>query len=206
MLPALDTAIAGTRRPPDEGGFTLIEVMVVLLVIAILLAVAIPAFLSVTTSANDRAAQSDLHLAVQAALEVESPLLNFSAATTTALHADEANLSFVSSVSVNARAINVYVPPMDPNDGAIVFAALSSDGMCWFAMVVATTPVAGTIGVTTYPAPPNAANARGVSSAGVYYGKQLDQDTSTTYCLGDNGPNRTTVGPTEHWVSTFSSA
>ena len=43
-----------------EGGFTLIELMVVLLIIAILLAIAIPTFLGVTNTAGDRAAQSNL--------------------------------------------------------------------------------------------------------------------------------------------------
>src|SRR5271156_5163867 len=43
-----------------EAGFTLIGLMVVLLIIAILLAIAIPTFLGVTGSANDRAAQSNL--------------------------------------------------------------------------------------------------------------------------------------------------
>src|SRR6202163_516694 len=43
-----------------DAGFTLIELMVVLLIIAILLAIAIPTFLGVTGSANDRAAQSNI--------------------------------------------------------------------------------------------------------------------------------------------------
>ncbi len=43
-----------------EAGFTLIELMVVLLIIAILLAIAIPTFLGVTNTAGDRAAQSNL--------------------------------------------------------------------------------------------------------------------------------------------------
>src|SRR5665213_2450835 len=47
-----------------EAGFTLIELMVVLLILAILLAIAIPTFLGVTSSANDRAAQSNLNTAL----------------------------------------------------------------------------------------------------------------------------------------------
>src|ERR1700694_4299845 len=43
-----------------DARFTLIELMVVLLIIAILLAIAIPTFLGVTGSANNRAAQSNL--------------------------------------------------------------------------------------------------------------------------------------------------
>ena len=45
----------------EDAGFTLIELMVVLLILAILLAIAIPTFLGVTKSANDRAAQSNLN-------------------------------------------------------------------------------------------------------------------------------------------------
>ena len=48
----------------DDAGFTLIELMVVLLILAILLAIAIPTFLGVTKSANDRAAQSNLNTAL----------------------------------------------------------------------------------------------------------------------------------------------
>jgi type IV pilus assembly protein PilA len=48
------------RRRDDEDGFTLIELMVVVLIIAILIAIAIPTFLGARQRAQDRAAQSDL--------------------------------------------------------------------------------------------------------------------------------------------------
>jgi type IV pilus assembly protein PilA len=48
------------RRGDDEQGFTLIELMVVVLIIAILIAIAIPTFLGARQRAQDRAAQSDI--------------------------------------------------------------------------------------------------------------------------------------------------
>jgi type IV pilus assembly protein PilA len=49
-----------SRRQDDERGFTLIELMVVVLIIAILIAIAIPTFLGARSRAQDRAAQSDI--------------------------------------------------------------------------------------------------------------------------------------------------
>jgi type IV pilus assembly protein PilA len=57
----------GSRPRDGEAGFTLLELMVVVLIIAILLAVAIPSFVGAQERARDRAAQSDLRNALTAA-------------------------------------------------------------------------------------------------------------------------------------------
>ena len=54
------------RIQKDEEGFTLIELMVVVLIIAILIAIAIPTFLGAQNRARDRGAQSDLRNALTA--------------------------------------------------------------------------------------------------------------------------------------------
>jgi type IV pilus assembly protein PilA len=54
------------RRRDEEEGFTLIELMVVVLIIAILIAIAIPTFLGARQRAQDRAAQSNLRNALTA--------------------------------------------------------------------------------------------------------------------------------------------
>src|SRR5580658_4710240 len=57
-------------REEGESGFTLIELMVVLLIMAILLAIAIPTFLGVKNGADDRSVQSDLTNAIISAKSV----------------------------------------------------------------------------------------------------------------------------------------
>src|SRR5713101_6228589 len=54
------------RMHREEKGFTLIELMVVVLIIAILIAIAIPTFLGARSRAQDKQAQSNLRNALTA--------------------------------------------------------------------------------------------------------------------------------------------
>ena len=122
----------------EDAGFTLIELMVVLLILAILLAIAIPTFLGVTKSANDRAAESNLNTALvnaKAAYQSQGQSYTNSSVTNStqfaaALQTAELSLTFGTTNSATQGNISVMVS----SDGnGIVLAAFSkSSNNCWY--------------------------------------------------------------------------
>jgi len=129
----------GRRADEDlEAGFTLIELMVVLLIMAILMAIAIPTFLGSQKGAQYRTIQSNLTNAVISAkaLYVTSGAYP-TVGITAQLGAAEPELTFVSGT---APPDDVYSStPTDlsvrvsPNGVVVVFTAETPDGRCWYA-------------------------------------------------------------------------
>ncbi len=94
----------------EEDGFTLIELMVVVLIIAILLAIAIPTFLGAQDRARDRAAQSDLRNSVTAAKTIATDNAgSFSTVDTAALTAAEGALTYAAGAPSTAASGTVTV-------------------------------------------------------------------------------------------------
>jgi prepilin-type N-terminal cleavage/methylation domain-containing protein len=162
-----------------EAGFTLIELMVVLLIIAILLAIAIPTFLGVTGSANDRAAQSNLTNALtEASAAYQSNNQTFVGTASMSVSAPE----FTWTGSANSAAAGSNVISMEPVDvssngdgqGIILAAESKNSTTCWFAVTLNATPnalltVAGDTTGRPFASTTNAET--GATSAGTYYSK-----------------------------------
>ena len=85
-----------------EKGFTLIELMVVVLIIAILIAIAIPTFLGARTRSQDRAAESELRNASTAEKVIYTDNQTFDA-TTAKLKTLEPSLNWNGGVPVTRR-------------------------------------------------------------------------------------------------------
>ena len=98
-------ASAARRRAGGDKGFTLVELMVVVLVIAILLAIAIPTFLGARERSQDRAAQSNLRNALTAAKVAYSNDGNFGNAAHDDLSDIEPRLNYVDGGTVAATAV-----------------------------------------------------------------------------------------------------
>jgi type IV pilus assembly protein PilA len=118
----------------EERGFTLIELMVVVLVIAILLAVAIPTFLGARERANDRAAQSNLRNALTNQLTFYADDQQFTQDPAELSGLDSSQLYAVPPASVPPSGTGIYVEVINtfqPGD-TVLLGARTPDGTCFW--------------------------------------------------------------------------
>jgi type IV pilus assembly protein PilA len=139
----------------DEQGFTLIELMVVVLIIAILLAIAIPTFLGARNSANARGAQSNLRNALTAEQTYWTNNQAFSADATAggALASIENSLNWTTTSPVSTNPANSVLVGIDasanPGTQWVELTAMGKDNNCYS---VAQVNVPFTSGANTIPA------------------------------------------------------
>jgi type IV pilus assembly protein PilA len=163
VIESIQRRLAARQGQDKQGGFTLIELMVVVMIIAILVGIAIPAFLGARKRAQDTAVKSNLRNALSTAQTIftdnqaylpvadvvgppavkgmvstladEEPSLTFQDGTTKS--------TIAKMISLNTAAnTGVATDPLDQ----IILASWSASGKCYYYRHVATAGVAGKSG------------------------------------------------------------
>jgi type IV pilus assembly protein PilA len=113
----------------DERGFTLIELMIVILIIAILVVMALPTFLGARSRASDRAAQADIRNAFAAERAYYTDTLTYTTdpATMTAIEPAITYLDGDTPLATDVAYLHLH-----PLPNAIFVSAMSDSGMCWY--------------------------------------------------------------------------
>ena len=123
-------------RAADDRGFTLVELMVVVLVIAIRIAIAIPTFLGARQRAQDRAAQSILRngiLAIQLMLDDNGRAVPNQATMITELGLIEPSITWVNHTT-DAQESSVTIS-LDDEPTFATGATGSRSGNCYYVRV-----------------------------------------------------------------------
>jgi type IV pilus assembly protein PilA len=118
------------RLAKDDEGFTLIELMVVVLIIAILIAIAIPTFLGARNRAQERSTQSNLRNALTAAKTIYTDNSTYVAATLVALEAAAPELEFVAAASASTDPKQISVSTPNANEVRMV-AKVAGQNKCF---------------------------------------------------------------------------
>jgi type IV pilus assembly protein PilA len=131
-------------RRERQAGFTLIELMVVVLIIAILIAIAIPTFLGARARAQDRAAQSNLRNALTAEKTYYADKQVYTGGATTAadLKSIEPSLTYDAAADTAPTQGSVAYAL---SGTAIVLGTKSASGTCFY---VKDNPTGATAGTT----------------------------------------------------------
>ena len=185
--------LLGRTGSEDEGeereaGFTLIELMVVLLIMGILLAIAIPTFLSVTGSANKTAAQSNLTDSITSATAIYTNTHGFTTTgatpvtMTTKLAKTQNTITYLTDVAIPAATKGKNVISVDVvNNTVVVMVAQDGKTVCWAAALNET----GTA-------------VTGIPVGNQFYGKKVAATACTPAAMITDG------GGTPGWAPAFS--
>ena len=114
----------------EEDGFTVLELMMVIMIIGILIAVLAPVFLGATDRARDRALEVNLKTALKAAQVVYTDKTDYTLATPATLTSQTGALTYLAGNVAPTSSLAVSVLPVNANQ--LVLSGYSKSGNCFY--------------------------------------------------------------------------